>query len=259
MLLNGKRILVTGVLTETSIAYSIARMAQEQGAEIVLTGHGRTLRITERIARKLPDPPDVLEMDVTQEGHIPATAARLAERWDAVDGIVHAIAFAPSEALGGNFLQAAWEDVSTALHISTYSYVAIAHALASQLRAAGGGSILGLDFDAQLAWPGYDWMGVAKAGLESANRYLARDLGPQGTRANLIAAGPVKTMAAKSVEGFELFEEWHRRAPLGWDVLDPEPVARVACALLSDWMPAVTGEVIHCDGGTHAIGGSSDG
>jgi len=255
MLLDGKRLLVTGVLTEASIAYAVARLAQEHGAEIVLTGFGRGMTITERVAKRLPAAVDVLELDVTQPEHLDATAAALSERWGRLDGVVHAIGFAPQSAIGGGFLATPWEDVATAVHISTYSYAALGRAFGPLLAKAGGGSIVGLDFDASVAWPSYDWMGVAKAGLESVNRYLARELGRQGTRVNLVAAGPLKTMAAKSIAGFTSFEDsWSRRAPLGWDVTDAEPVARVVCALLSDWMPAVTGEIVHADGGAHAIG-----
>jgi enoyl-[acyl-carrier protein] reductase I len=255
MLLDGKRLLVTGVLTEASIAYAVARLAQEHGAEIVLTGFGRGMTITERVAKRLPAAVDVLELDVTQPEHLDATAAALSERWGRLDGVVHAIGFAPQSAIGGGFLATPWEDVATAVHISTYSYAALGRAFGPLLAKAGGGSIVGLDFDASVAWPSYDWMGVAKAGLESCNRYLARELGRQGTRVNLVAAGPLKTMAAKSIAGFTSFEDsWSRRAPLGWDVTDAEPVARVVCALLSDWMPAVTGEIVHADGGAHAIG-----
>lgn len=254
-LLDGKRLLVTGVLTDASIAFGVAKTAQEQGAEIVLTGFGRGLSITRRIANRLPEPPEVLEMDVTVPEHVDAIAQQLSERWGGLDGIVHAIAFAPESALGGNFLTTTWEDVSTAVHISTYSFAALGRAFAPLLAQAGGGSIVGLDFDAAVAWPGYDWMGVAKAGLESCCRYLARDLGQQGTRVNLVAAGPLRTIAAKSIAGFSEFDgAWQRRAPLGWDPSDAEPVARVVCALLSDWMPAVTGEIVHADGGVHAIG-----
>lgn len=255
MLLDDKRLLITGVLTEASIAYAVARIAQEQGAQIVLTGAGRGLRITQRIAQRLPDPPEVLELDVTEPEHLTAVAAALDERWGRVDGVVHAIGFAPQAALGGGFLQTGWDDVATAMHISTYSFAALGRAFAPLLAKAGGGAIVGLDFDASVAWPSYDWMGVAKAGLESCCRYLARDLGPQGTRVNLVAAGPLKTMAAKAIEGFASFEDtWSRRAPLGWDVADTEPVGRVVCALLSDWLPAVTGEIVHADGGAHAMG-----
>ena len=254
-LLDGKRLLVTGVLTDASIAYAVARVAQAEGAEIVLTGFGRGMSITKRIAARLPSAPDVLELDVQQPDHLDAVAADLRERWGGVDGVVHAIGFAPATALGGGFLTAPWEDVATALHISTYSFAALGRTLAPLLASAGGGSIVGLDFDATVAWPSYDWMGVAKAGLESCCRYLARDLGDQGTRVNLVAAGPLRTMAAKSIAGFSEFDAaWKRRAPLGWDITDPEPVARVVCALLSDWMPSVTGEIVHADGGVHAIG-----
>ena len=254
-LLDGKRLLVTGVLTEASIAFAVARLAQEQGAEVVLTGFGRGLSITERIAGRLPTPADVLAMDATDPEQVDACAAAVGERWGAVDGVVHAIGFAPASALGGGFLQTPWEDVAVALHVSTYSFAALGRAFAPLLAEAGGGAVVGLDFDATVAWPAYDWMGVAKAGLESCCRYLARDLGAQGTRVNLVAAGPLRTMAARSIDGFERFQDvWTRRAPLGWDVTDTEPVARTVCALLSDWTPGVTGEVVHCDGGAHAMG-----
>ncbi len=255
MLLDGKRLLVTGVLTEASIAFAVARLAQEQGADVVLSGFGRGLRITERVAGRLPQPADVLELDVTDPAHIDVVADRLGERWGALDGLVHAIGFAPGSAIGGDFLATPWEDVATAVHVSTYSLASLARGMAKLLAAAGGGSIVGLDFDATVAWPSYDWMGVAKAGLESCCRYVARDLGEQQTRVNLVAAGPLKTMAAKQIAGFgDIESTWTRRAPLGWDVADTEPVARVVCALLSDWMPAVTGEIVHADGGAHAMG-----
>ena len=255
MLLDGKRLLITGVLDPRSIAFHVARCAQEQGAEIVLTGVGRGRRLTERAATRLPSPPDVLELDVTDESHITAVAKELEERWGRVDGLLHAVAFAPESCLGGGFLDAPWEDVATALQISTYSMASLGRGFADLLEAAGGASIVGLDFDASLAWPGYDWMGVAKAGLEATSRYLARDLGPRGVRVNLVAAGPLRTIAATSIDGFEHFEPvWGEKAPLGWDVRDPEPVARTVCALLSDWTPAVTGEIVHVDGGAHAIG-----
>ena len=254
-LLDGKRLLITGVLTQASIAYATARVAQEQGAEVVITGFGRAMPLTQRIAQRLPSPPDVLELDVTSSEHLDAVAADLQQRWGGLDGVVHAVGFAPASALGGNFMQTAWEDVATALHVSTYSFASLARACAPLLAAAGGGSVVGLDFDARVAWPAYDWMGVAKAGLESACRYVARDLGEQGTRVNLVSAGPLKTMAARSIPSFADYEAiWTRRAPLGWDTADAEPVARVVCTLLSDWMPAVSGEIIHVDGGAHAMG-----
>jgi meromycolic acid enoyl-[acyl-carrier-protein] reductase len=255
MLLEGKRLLVTGVLTDASIAFSVARLAQEQGAEIVLTGFGRGLAITQRIATRLPEPPDVVELDVTRTEQLEAVAGLLADRWGALDGVVHAIGFAPESAIGGGFLETTWADVATAVQVSTYSFAALARACAPLLAEAGGGAIVGLDFDARVAWPSYDWMGVAKAGLESCCRYVARDLGEQGTRVNLVAAGPLRTIAAKGIAGFsELDGAWSRRAPLGWDVTDATPVARTVCALLSDWMPAVTGAVVHADGGAHAMG-----
>lgn len=254
-LLDGKRLLVTGVLTDASIAFSVARLAQEHGAEVVLTGFGRGLSITQRIAKRLPTTPDVLEMDVSVPEHLDAVAGDLEGRWGAVDGVLHAIGFAPASAIGGGFLSTPWEDVATAVQVSTYSFASLAASMAPLLAKGGGGSVVGLTFDASVAWPSYDWMGVAKAGLESACRYTARDLGAQGTRVNLVAAGPLKTVAAKSIAGFTDFEHaWERRAPLGWDITDAEPVARVVCALLSDWMPGVTGEIVHVDGGAHAIG-----
>ena len=255
-LLAGKRLLVTGVLTEASIAFAVAKLAQEQGAEVVLTGFGRAKRLTDRVAKRLPTEPPVLELDVTEDAQLNAVASDLEQRWGSLDGLVHAIGFAPQSALGGGFLDTPWEDVATAMHVSTYSFAAMGRAFAPLLaKSATGGSYVGLDFDATVAWPAYDWMGVAKAGLESACRYVARELGAQGTRVNLVAAGPIRTMAAKSIEGFASFEDtWAQRAPLGWDITDAEPVGRVVCALLSDWTPAITGEVVHCDGGVHAMG-----
>jgi enoyl ACP reductase len=254
MLLEGKRLVVTGVLTDASIAYSVARVAQEQGAEVVLTSFGRAQRITERVARKLPVPADVLTLDVSAPEDLAALTAALDHRWGRVDGVLHAIGFAPEACLGGDILRAGWDDVAVALQVSAYSLKALAAAVAPLMKESGG-SIVALDFDARQAWPAYDWMGVAKAALESCCRYLARDLGPLGIRVNLVAAGPLKTMAAKSIPGFSRFEDvWTERAPLGWSVTDPEPVARACVALLSDWFPATTGEMIHVDGGFHAIG-----
>ncbi|HUZ36617.1 MAG TPA: enoyl-ACP reductase FabI [Streptosporangiaceae bacterium] len=252
-ILEGKRILVTGVLTDSSIAFHVARIAQAEGATVILTGFGR-LSLVERIAQRLPDPPPVLELDVTDTGQLASLAERVSAHTDRLDGLVHGVAFAPQSALGGNFLNTEWEDVATAVHVSTYSLKALAVAALPLM--GGGGAIVGLDFDASVAWPAYDWMGVAKAGLESCARYLARDLGPRGIRVNLVAAGPLRTMAAKSIPGFAAFEEmWPKRAPLGWDINSPEPAARACVALLSDWFPATTGEIVHCDGGTHAVGG----
>ncbi len=252
-ILDGKRILVTGVLTDASIAFHVARIAQQEGATLVLTGFGR-LSLVERIAKRLPEPPPVIELDVTDPEQLGSLAGRVAEHVDGLDGVVHAIGFAPQTALGGNFLQTEWADVATAVQVSTYSLKALAVAALPLLK--GGGSIVGLDFDASRAWPAYDWMGVAKAGLESCARYLARDLGPKGVRVNLVAAGPLRTMAAKSIPGFSAFEDmWDGRAPLGWDIGDAEPAARACAALLSDWFPATTGEIVHVDGGVHAVGG----
>ena len=252
-LLEGKKILVTGVLDRRSIAYSTARLAVEQGAEIILTGFGRAASLTKRTAKRLDPEPPVLELDANKPDDIKAVAADLEERWGGLDGIVHAIAFAPEDALGGNFLSAEWPSVSTALQTSAYSLAALSTGLMDLMKP--GSSIVGLDFDARVAWPAYDWMGVAKAALESTSRYLARDLGERGIRVNLISAGPVKTLAAKGISGFEGIEgEWGRQAPLGWETTNPEPVGRAVVSLLSDWWPATTGELIHVDGGYHAIG-----
>lgn len=252
-LLDGKRLLVTGVLTDASLAFGVAKLAQEEGAEIVLSGAGRALRLTQRTARKLPEEVDVLEFDVTEATHADAVREDLEKRWGRVDGALHAIGFAPPSCLGGGFTEAPWEDVSVAMQISAYSFKTVAMAVAPLMNE--GGSIVGLDFDATVAWPAYDWMGVAKAALESTSRYLARELGPDNIRVNLVAAGPIRTMAAKSIPGFSEFEDaWDGRAPLGWDVNDSAGVARSVVALLSDWFPQTTGEVIHVDGGFHAMG-----
>jgi enoyl ACP reductase len=255
VLLEGKTFLVTGVLTPQSIAFAVARAAQEEGAEIVLTGFGRGRSVTDRSARRLPRPPDVLEMDATDPEQVRAVATDLERRWGRLDGVLHAIAFAPDDALGGRFLEADWESAAIALRASAYSLKDLTVALAPLMRAAGRGSVVSLDFDASVAWPAYDWMGVAKAALESITRYLARDLGPDGIRVNCLAAGPLRTVAAKGIPGFERFPEaWGRRAPLGWDAGDPRPVADAAVFLLSDLSRAVTGEILHVDGGYHAMG-----
>jgi len=255
-ILEGKRLLITGVLTDDSLAFGVARLAQVEGATVILTGFGRGLSLTKRIARKLPSPPEVLELDVQNPDHAPQAAIVVKDRLGGLDGLLHAIGFAPDICLGNGMMQATWADVSTMLEISTYSLKSLAEAFAPLLSGAGGGSIVGLDFDATQAWPGYDWMGVAKAGLESLTRYLARDLGPLNIRVNLVAAGPVRTIAAKSIPGFANFESaWKTRAPLGWDVdADGESVARACVALFSDWFPKTTGEMIHVDGGFHAVG-----
>ncbi|HET9059023.1 MAG TPA: enoyl-ACP reductase FabI [Acidimicrobiales bacterium] len=254
-LLEGKRILVTGVLTDDSIAYRIAELAQKEGADIVLTGAGRGLSLTKRVAKYLPSPPDVLELDVTVPGHVEQVRDDLARRWGALDGLVHSIGFAPQSCLGGKFLEAPWDDVKVALEISAYSLKYLATGFLGLMQAAGGASVVGLDFDATVAWPGYDWMGVCKAALESTARYLARDLGSHRIRVNLVAAGPLRTVAAKAIPGIERFEgAWTARAPLGWDMTDTVPAAKACIALLSDLFPATTAEIIHVDGGYHAIG-----
>lgn len=252
-LLDGKKLLVTGVLTDASIAFHVARLAQEEGAEVVLTSFGRQFRLTQAIARRLPKEAPVIQLDVTDAEDLAALADRVREHVDHLDGVVHSIGFAPQSVMGGNFLAGEWADVATALEVSAYSLKSLA--VASQPLLTNGGSIVGLTFDARYAWPVYDWMGVAKAAFEATSRYLARDLGPSGIRVNLVSAGPIRTTAAKSIPGFETMESrWDDRAPLGWDLTDPTPTARAVAALLSDWFPATTGEVVHVDGGVHAMG-----
>ncbi len=253
-ILQGKNILVTGVLTDGSIAFHIARLAQEEGANVILTGFGRGLSLTTRIADRLPQKPVIIELDVTNQEHLDGLADQVRAHMPHLDGVVHSIGFAPEAALGGNFLNTNWEDVSTALHVSAYSLKSLT--LACRPLFKDGASVVGLDFDAQVAWPLYDWMGVAKAALESTTRYLARYLGPEEIRVNLIAAGPIRTVAAKSIPGFAAFEEvWTSRSPLSWDISDPVPAAKGAVALLSDWFPKTTAEIIHVDGGVHGMGG----
>jgi enoyl-[acyl-carrier protein] reductase I len=257
-MLDGKRLVITGVVTRDSIAYEVARQAQEMGAEIVLTGFGRARRLTERAAKQLDGPPDVLELDVNKPEDLTALAGELRERWGRVDGVLHAIAFAPEDALGGRFLETPPESAVTAFTTSAYSLKALAVALAD-LYPQEGASVVGMDFDASVAWPVYDWMGVAKAALESTARYLARDLGPRRVRVNLVSAGPLGTMAARGIPGFaELAGAWERQAPLGWDTEDPAPVAATVCFLLSDMARAMTGEIVHVDGGFHAMGTALD-
>ncbi|EWC64380.1 Enoyl-[acyl-carrier-protein] reductase [Actinokineospora spheciospongiae] len=251
-LLEGKRLLITGVITDASIAFHVAKAAQEQGAEVVLTGFGR-MSLVQRIATRLPKPAPVIELDVQNDEQLAGLADAVREHVDGLDGVVHAIGFAPQSCLGAPFLDAPWKDVAVALEVSAYSLKSLAVAALPLL--GPGSSIVGLDFDARVAWPAYNWMGVAKAAFESTNRYLARELGPKGVRVNLVAAGPVRTMAAKSIPGFkELEDAWGERAPLGWDVNDATPVAKSVCALLSDWLPATTGSMVWVDGGVHALG-----
>jgi meromycolic acid enoyl-[acyl-carrier protein] reductase len=255
-MLAGKRLLITGVLTRKSIAFAVAREAQLAGAEVALTGFGRTRRMTERAAARLPEPPDVLELDVNSESDLAGLAGELDQRWGGLDGLLHAIAFAPQDAIGGKFMETPPESAMEAFRTSAYSYQALARHLAPLM--SEGGSVVGLDFDASVAWPAYDWMGVAKAALEAVNRYLARELGPRGIRANLVSAGPISSPAAGGIPGFDgLSGSWHEVAPLGWDPDDPTAVARAVCFLLSDWSEAISGELIHVDGGAHAVAGVS--
>ena len=253
-MLDGKRLLITGVLTDDSIAWHTARVAQEQGAEVVLTGFGRGLSLTRRSAKRLPEASDVLELDITDDDQLAAVVSALDDKWGGLDGALHAIAFAPEDALGGKFLETPPESASAAFLTSAFSYKTLAVGLRPLFNKAGGGALVGLDFDNSTAWPAYDWMGVSKSALQSVNRYLARYLGPENIRANLVAAGPLSTVAAKSIPGFAQFDGlWEVRAPLGWDTSDPEPVAKMACVLMSDFAPLTSGEIVHVDGGFHAV------
>ena len=254
MLLEDKKLLITGVLTPQSIAFAVARAAQEEGAELVLTGFGRGMSLTERSARRLPETPEVLELDVNDPSHVERVRGDLEGRWGTLDGVLHAIAFAPEDALGGNFLRTPWESAGAALRTSAYSLKELVVGLLPLLSVRGAG-VVALDFDASVAWPAYDWMGVSKAALESVTRYLARDVGRDGVRVNCVAAGPLRTVAAKGIPGFDRFiDVWHRRAPAGWDVTDPSPVADACVFLMSDRARRITGEILHVDGGFHAMG-----
>ena len=259
MLLKDKKLLITGVLTDDSIAWHTARVAQEEGAEIVATGFGRGLRLTERSVQRLPEPCDVLELDINDPAQVEAMVADLDQRWGKIDGALHAIAFAPADALGGNFLDTPAESAQTAFTTSAFSYKTLAVALLPLMEKAGGGSLVAMDFDNTQAWPAYDWMGVAKSALQSVTRYLARDLGPHKVRVNAVSAGPLGTVAAKSIPGFEKFDQvWAERSPLAWDTRDPDPVARMVCVLLSDWATMTSGEIVHVDGGFHAVAAGVD-
>ena len=252
-MLEGKSLLITGVLMDSSIAFHVAKLAQEEGANVVLTSFGRQFRLTQAIAKRLPGGAPVVQLDVTNAEDLAGLADAVREHTDGLDGVLHSIGFAPQSVMGGNFLAGEWPDVATAIEISAFSLKSLAVAAKPLLRK--GSSVVGLTFDAQFAWPVYDWMGVAKAAFEATARYLARDLGPDGIRVNLVSAGPIRTTAAKSIPGFaEMEEGWSARAPLGWDVSDPEPTARACAALLSDWFPGTTAEIVHVDGGVHAMG-----
>ncbi|MGH2982914.1 MAG: enoyl-ACP reductase FabI [Solirubrobacterales bacterium] len=257
-MLDGKRLLITGVLTRRSIAFAVAREAQLAGAEVLLTGFGRSRRMTERAAERLPNPADVLELDIDSEADLAGLATELDRRWGGLDGALHAIAFAPEDAIGGHFMTTPAESAAQAFRISAYSFQALARHL-EPLLVAEGGSLVGLDFDASVAWPSYDWMGVSKAALEAVNRYVARELGPRGIRVNLISAGPISSPAAGGISGFDrLAGSWDAAAPLGWDTADAAPIAEAVCFLFSESSRAISGELIHVDGGAHAVAPTVD-
>jgi enoyl-[acyl-carrier protein] reductase I len=255
VLLDGKKLLITGVLTDDSMAFAAAQVAQGAGAEILLTSVGRAMSLTQRVAKKLDPAPDVLDMDVNDSLQINAVRAEVMQRWGKLDGVLHSIGFMPQSGLGGRFLDTPWEDVATGFQTSAYSLKALAEGMLEPMKAAGTSSLVSLTFDGRYAWPIYDWMGVAKAGLEAITRYLARDLGPHGIRVNTVSAGPIRTMAGKNIPGFDqIAGAWLNRAPLGWSLTDATPVGQMVCFLMSDWAARTTGEMIHVDGGYHAMG-----
>lgn len=253
-ILEGKNILVTGVTMNTSIAYEVANLAQQEGATVVVSNFGRALSLTKRIVQRLDPVPPVIELDVTDADHLAGLTGELSRHMDQLDGIVHSIAFAnPKTALGGEFLRTGWDDVATSLQVSAYSMVSLT--MACDPLFGDSASVVGLTFDGSVSWPVYDWMGVSKATLEAVSRYLARYLGPHGVRSNLVSAGPLETIAKKAIPGVgSLNDVWSDRAPLGWDATDLEPAAKAVVALLSDWFPKTTGEVVHVDGGLHSTG-----
>jgi enoyl-[acyl-carrier protein] reductase I len=255
VLLDGKKLLITGILTDDSMAFSVAKVAQQAGAEVLLTSVGRAMSITQRVARKLDPVPDVMDMDVNNDEQIAAVAAEVTKRWGKLDGALHSIGFMPQDALGGNFLQTPWESVAMGFQTSAFSLKALGVGLLEPMKAAGSSSLVSLTFDGRYAWPIYDWMGVAKAGLEGITRYLARDLGEHGVRVNTVSAGPIRTMAGKNIPGFDqMAGGWEKRAPLGWSMTDATPVGQMVCFLFSDWSAMTSGEMIHVDGGYHAMG-----
>lgn len=257
--MDGRKLLITGVVNRHSIAFEVARQAQEAGAEVILTGFGRARRMTERAVKNLPQPAEVLELDVNEPADLARLAIDLRARWGRVDGVLHAIAYAPADALGGDFLSTPSASAETAFRTSAFSLKALTATLLPLLTLGdGGGAVVGLDFDGQVAWPVYDWMGVSKAALEAVARYLARDTGPHGVRVNLVSAGPLETLAAGGIPGFDqLAETWQAQAPLGWDTNDPAPVAETVLFLLSPGSRAISGEIVHVDGGFHAIGAAA--
>ncbi len=251
-LLDGKTILVSGVFTETSIAFRAAEVAQEEGATVILTAFGRRRRITETVARRLPVTPALVEFDATVAEDVDLMHGQVAELTDQVHGVVHCISASLPSVVGEHFPTATWEDVSHSFQVSAYSYQALVRGVDTLL--VDGASVVGCTLDASVAWPVYGWAGVAKAAYESTNQYLAHHYGPRGIRCNLIAAGPVESFTMKAIEGTDAVDGmWGTRAPLGWDSTDSRPIARSITALLSDWLPATTGSIIHADGGFHAV------
>jgi enoyl-[acyl-carrier protein] reductase I len=255
-LLSGRKILVTGVISNRSIAFGIAKAARREGAEIALTYQNERFkdRVTD-MARELGS--DIaLPCEVTSDSEIEALFKALKGRWEKLDGVVHAIAFAPREAIAGDFLDGISREAFRQAHdISSYSFAALAKAALPLLSEKS--ALLTLTYlGAERVVPNYNTMGLAKASLEASVRYLAASLGPRGIRVNAISAGPIKTLAAAGISGFgKILKFVEEHAPLRRNVTT-EDVGNAAAFLLSDLAAAVTGEVLHVDGGfSHVVAG----
>lgn len=259
--LAGKRILITGLLSNRSIAYGIAKACQREGAALAFTYVGE--RFKERIdafAQEF-DSTLVFECDVSSDEQIQALASRLAQHWNTLDGLVHAIGFAPREAIAGDFLEGlSREGFRIAHDISAYSYPALCKALLPLMQNAvaqgSAPSTLTLTYiGSECVVPNYNTMGLAKASLEASVRYLAESLGPRGIRANGVSAGPIKTLAASGIADFSKMLKFNEAsAPLRRNV-SIEDVGNTAAFLLSDLSAGITGEVVHVDAGMHAVMG----
>jgi enoyl-[acyl-carrier protein] reductase I len=253
--LAGKRILITGLLSNRSIAYGIAKACHREGAQLAFTYQNE--RFLERIAKFAAefDSDLIYQVDVADDAQIDAAFESLGHRWDGLEGLVHSIAFAPTEAIEGDFLEGiSRESFRIAHEVSSYSFPALAKAARPLLTKGNNPSLLCLTYlGAERTMPNYNTMGLAKASLEAATRYLAFSLGPQGIRANALSAGPIKTLAASGIGNFgKLLAYNAHHAPLRRNVTIDE-VGNAAAFLLSDLSSGITGETIYVDGGTHNV------